>query len=35
MGYEVPSEYYEALQGIPPHVKKPMERMLKTFIATR
>ncbi|HSI69813.1 MAG TPA: BLUF domain-containing protein [Gillisia sp.] len=34
-GYDVPSEYYDALQCIPPHVKKPMLKMLETFIATQ
>ena len=32
--YEVPQEYLDALQGISPEVKKPMERMLKRFVAT-
>ena len=32
---EVPREYIEALKGIPLDVRKPMERMLKMFIATR
>lgn len=32
---DVPSEYLEALQGIPPKVKKPMERMLTVFLATQ
>ena len=32
---EVPKEYIEALYGIPPKVKEPMERMLTMFIATR
>lgn len=34
-GYEVPQEYLNALQCISPDVKKPMERMLEMFVATR
>lgn len=32
---EIPAEYLKALDGIPPKVKKPMERMLTMFIATQ
>ncbi|WP_029036803.1 BLUF domain-containing protein [Salinimicrobium xinjiangense] len=33
--YEIPSEYSEALLGIPLDVRKTMERMLERFISTR
>ena len=33
--FQIPEKYTDALQGMSPEVKKPMERMLKNFIATR
>ena len=33
--FRVPKEYMEALTGMSPEVKIPMERMLENFIATR
>lgn len=33
--FQIPEKYTDALQGMSPEVKKPMERMLENFIATR
>lgn len=32
---EIPLEYKEPLNGIPPNIKNPMEQVLETFIFTR
>jgi len=33
--FQIPEKYTDALKGMSPEVKKPMERMLENFIATR
>ena len=35
VSHELPAKYLEALKGISPDVRKSMENMLRTFIATR
>ena len=35
VSHKLPAKYLEALEGISPDIKKSMENMLRTFIATR